>query len=197
MTAMPNDPDHPATSGPAPLIFHPRDWTPLQDEVLQVISRAGERGLGLAIVNRDLRNGLLEGALVAPDLTMTLLSRTDWEHRIVHAAHNPAEGVGVAPYEPGRYFVRRADRAEPAATPHPGGRKPVADWKMVEEEIFRLMNYHGEFSSDDPEWNAQARLEEAIADFCEDKFKKLPSETTIKEHVRQTLERWRRSRTET
>ena len=36
------------------------------------------------------------------------------------------------------------------------------------------MDHHGEFSPDDPEWNAQARLEEAIADFCQDKFKKAP-----------------------
>ena len=49
---------------------------------------------------------------MAPDLTPTLLSRADWEHRTVHAPHNPAEGVRVEPYEPGRYFVRRADPAK-------------------------------------------------------------------------------------
>jgi hypothetical protein len=62
-------------------------------------------------------------------------------------------------------------------TPHPGGRPPVVNWEMVDEEVFRLMNDNGEFSVDDPEWNAQARLEEAIGDFCENKFEKRPSET--------------------
>jgi len=114
-------------AAPAPPTFHPRDWVPLRDAVLQIISLAGEdRVLGLAIVNRDLRNGLLKGALVAPDGTMTLLSRTDWEHRTVHAPHNPAEGVGVAPYEVGRYFVRRAGLAgstSPATPATPADRQ--------------------------------------------------------------------------
>ena len=118
-------------AAPASPIFHPRDWVPLRDAVLQIISLAGEdRVLGLAIVNRDLRNGLLEGALVAPDGTMTLLSRTDWEHRTVHAPHNPAEGVGVAPYEPGRYFVSRASLAKltsPATPARPPDRRRHAE----------------------------------------------------------------------
>jgi len=59
------------------------------------------------------------------------------------------------------------------------------------------MNDNGEFSVDDPEWNAQARLEEAIADFCESKFKTRPSETTIKDNIHEPLERWRQSRSET
>ena len=117
-------------AAPAPPTFHPRDWVPLRDAVLQIISLAGEdRVLGLAIVNRDLRNGLLEGALVAPDGTMTLFSRTDWEHRTVHAPHNPAEGVGVAPYEPGRYFVSRASFAKltsPATPATAADRQPYA-----------------------------------------------------------------------
>ena len=71
------------------------------------------------------------------------------------------------------------------------------NWEMVDAEIFRLMGHHSEFTPDDPEWNAQARLEEAIADFCQDKFKKTPGETQIREHVRLALERWRRTRSET
>ena len=86
---------------------------------------------------------------------------------------------------------------EPAAAPHPGGRPPVVNWEMVGEEVVRLMNDNGEFSVDDPEWNAQARLESAIADFCETKFGTRPGETTIRDHIREPLERWRQSRTET
>ena len=113
-------PASPELASPVPPTFHPHEWTPLQDEVLQVISRVGgERGLGLVIINRDLRSGLLEGALVTPDGMMTLFSRTDWECRTVHAPHNPAEGVRVEPYEPGRYFVRRAGLAGSASPATP------------------------------------------------------------------------------
>jgi hypothetical protein len=87
-----------------------------------------------------------------------------------------------------------AESAKPAAAPHPGGRRPVVDWKMVREEVFRLMDYHGEFSDNDPEWNAQARLEEAIADFCENKLKRHVGGTAIRENIRESLERWRQSR---
>jgi hypothetical protein len=102
----------------------------------------------------------------------------------------------VPPVEPVAPDSPSAD-IEPAPTPHPGGRPPVVDWKMVGEEVFRLMNHHNEFSDDDPEWNAQARLESAIADFCETTFGIRPGETTIREHIREPLERWRRSRSET
>jgi len=43
----------------------------------------------------------------------------------------------------------------------------------------------------------QARLEEAIGDFCENKFEKRPSETAIRDNIREPLERWRQSRSET
>jgi hypothetical protein len=93
--------------------FQPRDWAPLRDAVLQVISLVGEdRGLGLALINRYLRSGLLELALVAPDGTMTRFPKTDCEQRTVHAPHHPAEGVRVEPYEAGRYFVGRAGLAK-------------------------------------------------------------------------------------
>ena len=87
--------------------------------------------------------------------------------------------------------------AEDRSESHPGGRPPVVNWSMVDKEVFRLMDDNGEFSADDPDWNAQARLEEAIAAFCAKKFKQRPSVTTIRRHIREPLERWRRSRSET
>ena len=87
--------------------------------------------------------------------------------------------------------------SEPAAAPHPGGRPPVVNWEMVGEEVFRLMDLHSEFSVDDPDWNTQACLEAAIANFCRNKFKKDPGETTIRTHIHDPLERWRQSRSET
>jgi hypothetical protein len=96
-----------------------------------------------------------------------------------------------------RKLSESAAGGKPAAAPHPRGRKPAGNWKIVDAEVFRLMDYHGEFSDDDPEWNAQARLEAAIADFCQKKFNKPPSEATIRAHVCQFLKRWRQSRSET
>ena len=57
------------------------------------------------------------------------------------------------------------------------------------------MNYHGEFVDGEPEWNAQARLEETILEFCEKRFSKSPGENTIRTHVRGALEQWRQQRT--
>lgn len=108
---------------PVPPTFHPRDWLPLQDAVLQFISLVGgKRDLGLEIVNQYLRNGQLGSVLVAPDGTPKLLEASDWGRgrRTVHAPHNPAEGVSVEPYEAGYYFVWRADFAKltsPASEP--------------------------------------------------------------------------------
>ena len=120
-------PASPEPASPAPPTFHPRDWAPLQDAVLQLISLVGgKRDLGLVMINRYLRSGQLAGALVAPDGTLTLFSRTDWERRTVHAPLNPAEGVRVEPYEAGYYFVRRAGLAEltsPATPATPADRQ--------------------------------------------------------------------------
>jgi hypothetical protein len=121
----------PEPASPAPLTFHLRDWVPLQDAVLQVISLVGgKRDLGLEISNRYLRSGQLESALVAPDGTMKLFEASDWERRTVHAPHNPAEGVRVEPYEAGHYFVRRAGLAKltsPATPTTPTDRQLYAE----------------------------------------------------------------------
>src|SRR5262245_26237145 len=93
------------------------DWEPLRDGVLRVIARVGGKtDLGLRIINQCLRNGLLELGLTLDGITMTPFSRTDCERRTVHAPPNPAEGVGVEPYAPGDYFVRRAGLAAAPTT---------------------------------------------------------------------------------
>jgi hypothetical protein len=45
-----------------------------------------------------------------------------------------------------------------------GGRPPAYDWDAIRKAAFELMDHHDEFSVDDPEWNAQARLEEKLCD---------------------------------
>jgi hypothetical protein len=200
-----------------------RNWESLRDPVLQIIKRVGGKTVpGLSVVNQCWQHGLVELGLMPLD--GITISKREREHRSVCAPLiNPAEGVRVEPYEAGCWFIRRAshaeptspasepaasaveplqaelsaESAEPAAVPHLGGRPPVVNWEMVEGEVFRLMEHNGEFSDDDPDWNAQARLEEAIADFCETTFSVRPGETTIRERIREPLERWKQSRSET
>jgi hypothetical protein len=50
------------------------------------------------------------------------------------------------------------DRKSPRGGP---GRKPGFQWEIIETEFDRLMDHHDDFAGEDPEWNAQARLEDA------------------------------------
>jgi hypothetical protein len=94
-----------------PLPFSPRDWVPLKDALLRIMSITGSRDLALACLNRDLRSGQLGSGLVPPDgkAMMIPLEPSDWRQRTVHAPLNPEEGVGVEPYVAGQWFVRRVD----------------------------------------------------------------------------------------
>jgi hypothetical protein len=95
------------------------------------------------------------------------------------------------------------ERNHPRATSAPpkqagrGGRPPLVDWTVAKAEIFRLMDHHGEFSADDPEWNAQVRLEEAIQKFCVSKFGVEPATSTSRGHLGEALRDWRTRRSET
>ena len=81
----------------------PRLGVTLQDEVLQTISLVGGKSdLGLALINRDLRSGLLELVLVARDGTIKkLFSRTDCERRTVHARLTPQKASAWSLTRPG------------------------------------------------------------------------------------------------
>jgi hypothetical protein len=52
--------------------------------------------------------------------------------------------------------------AKPKA--RPGGRPPAYDWDAIRQLAVELMEHNGEFSGDDPDWNVQARLEDALAE---------------------------------
>lgn len=71
-----------------------------------------------------------------------------------------------------------------------GGRPPVINWEFVEGEVFRLMDENGGFLAGDKEWNAQARLEEKIKDFCSTKFDYEPASSTIQERIKPMLIEW-------
>lgn len=75
------------------------------------------------------------------------------------------------------------------------GRKPAIDWEGVDKEVFRLMDHHGNFVAGDPDWNCQACLERAIADFLYDHYRDgAPKETAIREHVSKALDQWRQGK---
>jgi hypothetical protein len=71
------------------------------------------------------------------------------------------------------------------------GRTPSINWEVVDVEVFRLMDYHGEFMTGDPNWNVKARLEEEIRNFIETKFDTKPTTSTIRAHVSSALINWR------
>lgn len=84
-------------------------------------------------------------------------------------------------------FLDWLDRNHAANKPKgKGGRPPRFDRDVVAAEVQRLMNHHGEFSPDDPEWNAQARLVEALRQrFGE------ASDSTLEDYLREPLAAWR------
>lgn len=75
---------------------------------------------------------------------------------------------------------------QPAQPKGKGGRPPKFDRGAVAAEVQRLMDHHDEFSPDDPEWNAQARLVEAI---CEKFGEAAPS--TVEDYIKEPLAKWR------
>jgi hypothetical protein len=71
----------------------------------------------------------------------------------------------------------------------PGRRgRPSHDWSKISAAAFGLMNHHGEFSNDDPKWNAQARLEEALSDQFSVGI------STLREHLPKLLDDWRKAK---
>ncbi len=74
------------------------------------------------------------------------------------------------------------------------GRKQEYDWSLVEIETLRLMDSNGDFDRSKRSWNAQARLEDALLDFCERKLGREPSPAALRRNLSVWLETWRSSR---
>jgi hypothetical protein len=97
--------------------------------------------------------------------------------RIEREAKETAE---AAAYERARLAQEKVDAEPPRCGGRPG-RKPKAR-ELIKDEVIRLMEHHGPFSPDDPEWDAQARLEEAITNFLREKGIEL-AKSTVRENV--------------
>jgi hypothetical protein len=77
-----------------------------------------------------------------------------------------------------------------------GGRPPRYDHDMIEAEVLRLMDHHGEFIIGDAQWNCQARLEEALMPFCKKSFGREPARSTLQAPIQSGLDKWREKRRE-
>jgi hypothetical protein len=87
------------------------------------------------------------------------------------------------------FDIREFETKLRASAATPRGAKPKFDWSAAKSEAKKLMDYHGAFSPDDPVWNCQARLEEAIKKYFDKRLSPdaVPSESTIRQKVSQWL----------
>jgi hypothetical protein len=76
--------------------------------------------------------------------------------------------------------------AQNASTTQKRGPKPRYDRNIVRELVFKHMEFHGEFTPDDPEWRAQADLEKLIVDELR------CGESTARELIASPLGAWRK-----
>jgi hypothetical protein len=77
------------------------------------------------------------------------------------------------------------------ATKRTGGRPPVVDWTLLQQEAHRLMEHHGDFEPLDPDWNVQAKLEELLLEYCSNTFGKEPSVSALRTRIPSWLDKWR------
>jgi hypothetical protein len=62
------------------------------------------------------------------------------------------------PFEPKPEWIR----LEPEKYVAKRGRRPSYDWKLIRETVFEKMDFHGNFTMDDSDWNRKSQLEEAV-----------------------------------
>jgi hypothetical protein len=75
------------------------------------------------------------------------------------------------------------------------GPKPDFEWEKIEAKCYALMDHNGDFMPDDPEWDCQARLEEALMKFCQDMWKREPGPSTLRERLPEWLSTWHKRKT--
>jgi hypothetical protein len=76
----------------------------------------------------------------------------------------------------------------------PRGRRAKYNWKTFDEEAIRkLMEEERQGGLADPNWR-QADLEKYMAEWCSLTWKREPSESTIRDHVRKAIQEFKRTR---
>jgi hypothetical protein len=75
--------------------------------------------------------------------------------------------------------------------PKKRGRPLKYPWAEMRAKAFLLMDYHGDFTSDDPHWDAQACLEKELMKFCERQVSREPSLSQLRSYIANWLKEWR------
>jgi hypothetical protein len=133
--------------------------------------------------------------------TLVIDGGPDWIGPIRFADEFPERGQATESVEFVGVLVHseslRRWLADLAGKPAPKKRGPKFqfDWSAVEGEAIRLMDKHGDFSPLNPNWNAQARLESALLNFCSQTFAREPGQTQLRTHISEWLKSWRQRRT--
>jgi len=71
------------------------------------------------------------------------------------------------------------------------GRKVDYDWDAIEEETYRLLDLNGDFTPARKNWSVQARLEDALLEFCDGKLGREPSPAALRRKMPEWLGLWR------
>jgi hypothetical protein len=134
------------------------------------------------------------------NMTLVVDGARDWlgptqfanEYPEIGQGTNSVSFVGVTVH---RESLRRwlADLSGKASGKKRGPRDAYP-WQKIEAKMIRLMDYYGDFSADDPKWNAQARLEEKLTAFCEGECRRSPSPSQLRTRITPWLAAWRSAR---
>jgi hypothetical protein len=117
------------------------------------------------------------------EFSVRRLDAERWEHLYPELAAPPLNKEPTSASAPSEELSNK-----PRQKPGP---KPDFDWEMIGAKCYDLMDYHGEFDTSDPEWDCQARLEEALMKFCQDTWKREPGPSTLRERLPAWLSTWR------
>jgi len=75
------------------------------------------------------------------------------------------------------------------------GPKPDFEWGEIETKCYDLMDENGDFTSDDPDWDRQARLETALMKYCQETWGREPGASTLREKLPEWLSIWHKRKT--
>jgi hypothetical protein len=64
------------------------------------------------------------------------------------------------------------------------------DWTAIEQEAYRLMQKYGDLHPTKPHWNAKARLETKLLEFCARQFDAEPGPTQLRANIGKWLSIW-------
>jgi hypothetical protein len=85
-----------------------------------------------------------------------------------------------------RWFVELSGKASEKKR----GPKFKFDWTAIEQEAFRLMQKYGDLHPTKPHWNAKARLETKLLEFCARQFDDEPGPTQLRANIGKWLSIW-------